>query len=244
MQRLLRACFLITLLVGSQVPAGAADDYAQQRARLLREIEQDVSDTSAYLDKRALDPRVIQALQNVPRHEFVPPAERRRAYENQPLPIGYGQTISQPYIVAIMTELLQLDPDDRVLEIGTGSGYQAAVLAELARHVYSIEIIDGLAEGARAVLDRLGYQRVQTRVGDGYYGWDEQAPFDAIIVTAAADHIPPPLIKQLKPGGRMLIPVGSRFMTQQLVLVEKAGDGTLTTRLLLPVLFVPLTGAH
>jgi protein-L-isoaspartate(D-aspartate) O-methyltransferase len=160
------------------------------------------------------------------------------------LPIGYGQTISQPYIVAIMTELLQLEADDRVLEIGTGSGYQAAVLAELARHVYSIEIIGGLAESARALLDSLGYQRVQTRVGDGYYGWEDQAPFDAIIVTAAADHVPPPLIKQLKPGGRMLIPVGSRFMTQQLVVVEKASDDSITTRLLMPVRFVPLTGEH
>jgi protein-L-isoaspartate(D-aspartate) O-methyltransferase len=159
------------------------------------------------------------------------------------LPIGYGQTISQPYIVAIMTDLLKLEPDDRVLEIGTGSGYQAAVLAELVQQVYSIEIIGDLARRARAVLDRLGYEQVKTRVGDGYYGWQEEAPFDAIMVTAAADHVPPPLIKQLKPGGRMLIPVGSRFMTQQLVLVTKDEDG-ITTRLLLPVRFVPLTGEH
>lgn len=243
MKHLLQICFLIALLFnGRGLAGGAADDYERQRAQLLREIERDVSDTSAYLDTGALAPRVMRALQAVPRHEFVPQAERGHAYENRPLPIGYGQTISQPYIVAIMTELLQLEPNDRVLEIGTGSGYQAAVLAELAQHVYSIEIIDGLAKRARAVLDRLGYQRVQTRVGDGYYGWEDQAPFDAIIVTAAADHVPPPLLRQLKPGGRMLIPVGSRFMTQQLVLVEKAGDDSVATRLLLPVRFVPLTG--
>jgi protein-L-isoaspartate(D-aspartate) O-methyltransferase len=244
MRHLLQSCFLIALFSGGPAPAGAADDYARQRAQLLGEIEQDVRDTSASLDKQALDARVMQAMGKVPRHEFVPHAQRRYSYENRPLPIGYGQTISQPYIVAIMSDLLQLEPDDRVLEIGTGSGYQAAILAELSRHVYSIEIIDGLAERARAVLDALGYQRVHTRVGDGYYGWEDQAPFDAIMVTAAADHVPPPLIKQLKPGGRMLIPVGSRFMTQQLVLVEKASDDTVTTQLLLPVIFVPLTGEH
>jgi protein-L-isoaspartate(D-aspartate) O-methyltransferase len=244
MTHLAQTCFLIVLLIGGQALAGPADDYQRQRAQLLREIEQDVRDTSVYLDKDTLDPRVLQAMQKVPRHEFVPPAERRYAYENRPLPIGYGQTISQPYIVAIMTNLLELEPNDRVLEIGTGSGYQAAILAELAAHVYSIEIIPELAERARAVLDRLGYQQVQTRVGDGYYGWEDQAPFDAIIVTAAAGHVPPPLIRQLKPGGRMLIPVGSRFMTQQLVVVEKASDATITTRLLMPVRFVPLTGEH
>ncbi|MCK5481712.1 MAG: protein-L-isoaspartate O-methyltransferase, partial [Gammaproteobacteria bacterium] len=147
------------------------------------------------------------------------------------------------YIVAIMTDLLKLEPGDRVLEIGTGSGYQAAVLAELVQQVYSIEIIGDLARRARTVLDRLGYEQVKTRVGDGYYGWEEQAPFDAIVVTAAADHVPPPLIKQLKPGGRMMIPVGSRFMTQQLVLITK-GEDAITTQLLLPVRFVPLTGEH
>jgi protein-L-isoaspartate(D-aspartate) O-methyltransferase len=182
-------------------------------------------------------------MERVPRHEFVPESERRYAYENRPLPIGHGQTISQPYIVAIMTDLMKLEPGDRVLEIGTGSGYQAAVLAELVQQVYSIEIISELARSARDVLDRLGYEQVKTRVGDGYYGWQERAPFDAIIVTAAADHVPPPLIKQLKTGGHMLIPVGSRFMTQQLILVTKGDDG-ITTRLLLPVRFVPLTGEH
>jgi protein-L-isoaspartate(D-aspartate) O-methyltransferase len=244
MKNLARYCFLVLLLAGTQVPADTAEQYRAQRAQLMREIADDVRDTSAYLDKDVLDPRVMQAMARVPRHAFVPEAERPYAYANRPLPIGHGQTISQPYIVAIMTDLLRLGPDDRVLEIGTGSGYQAAILGELVKRVYSIEIIPALAERARTVLDELGYKQVRTRVGDGYYGWEEQAPFDAIMVTAAADHVPPPLLKQLKPGGRMLIPVGSRFMTQQLVLVEKDADGTITTRLLLPVRFVPLTGEH
>jgi protein-L-isoaspartate(D-aspartate) O-methyltransferase len=244
MQNLAHICLLIALLSGGQVLAGTADNFARQRAQLMEEIQRDARDASDYLGRRRLDARVIEAMQKVPRHEFVPRDEWRFAYENRPLPIGYGQTISQPYVVALMTDLLRLKPDDRVLEIGTGSGYQAAILAELTAHVYSIEIIRQLAENARTLLDRLGYQRVQTRIGDGYYGWAEQAPFDAIIVTAASDHVPPPLIRQLKPGGRMLIPVGSRFMTQQLVLVEKASDGTVTTRLLLPVRFVPLTREH
>ncbi len=243
MKHPVRTCFLLLVLPGSQVPADTADDYRQQRAQLIRSIEQNVRETSAYLDKNRLDPRVMQAMVRVPRHEFVPASERRYAYENRPLPIGYGQTISQPYIVAIMTDLLNLEPGDRVLEIGTGSGYQAAILAELVQQVYSIEIISDLARRARGVLDRLGYEQIKTRVGDGYHGWQERAPFDAIVVTAAADHVPPPLIKQLKPGGRMLIPVGSRFMTQQLVLITKTDEG-ITTRLLLPVRFVPLTGEH
>jgi protein-L-isoaspartate(D-aspartate) O-methyltransferase len=243
MRHLLQYLFLLFLLSASQLPADTTDEYRQQRAQLIREIEQHVRETSAYLEKDRLDPRVMQAMARIPRHEFVPESAKRYAYENRPLPIGHGQTISQPYIVAIMTDLLELDPDDKVLEIGTGSAYQAAVLAELVPQVYSIEIIGDLARRARDVLDRLGYTQVETRIGDGYYGWQEQAPFDAILVTAAADHIPPPLIKQLKPGGRMLIPVGSRFMTQQLVLVNK-GDEGITTRLVLPVRFVPLTGEH
>lgn len=238
-----RYTFLILVLLGSRTLADAADEYQQQRAQLIGAIEQNVQNTSTYLDKDKLDPRVLQAMSKVLRHEFVPEAEKRYAYENRPLPIGYGQTISQPYIVAIMTDLMKLEPGDRVLEIGTGSGYQAAVLAELVQEVYSIEIIGDLARRARTVLDQQGYEKIKTRVGDGYYGWQEQAPFDAIVVTAAADHVPPPLIKQLKPGGRMLIPVGSRFMTQQLILVTKSGDD-ITTRLLLPVRFVPLTGEH
>lgn len=244
MENLARWCFVLLTLVSGAGQANAADDYVRQRAALVRAIEADVRATADYLERDKLDPRVLRAMQQVPRHEFVPEGERRHAYDNRPLPIGHGQTISQPYIVAIMTDLLNLEPGDRVLEIGTGSGYQAAVLAEMSAAVYSIEIIPELAERARDVLDRLNYRQVTTRVGDGYFGWEQQAPFDAIVVTAAADHVPPPLIKQLKPGGRMLIPVGSRFLTQQLVLVEKSTDGEVTTRLLLPVRFVPLTGEH
>jgi protein-L-isoaspartate(D-aspartate) O-methyltransferase len=165
------------------------------------------------------------------------------AYANRPLPIGHGQTISQPYIVAVMTDLLGVDRDDVVLEVGTGSGYQTAILAQLGQHVYTMEIIQELADEARERLQRLGYTNISTRVGDGYYGWEEHAPFDAIMVTAAASHIPPPLLRQLKPGGHMVIPVGGPFLTQQLLLVSKDTDGQITTRQVLPVAFVPLRRA-
>ena len=221
-----------------------AADYEQARQRLMEEIKDDVRLTSRHLGKQELDERVLEALGTVPRHAFVPPQERPYAYQNRPLPIGYGQTISQPYIVAIMTDLLDPQPDDVVFELGTGSGYQAAVLAELVEQVYTMEIIEPLAERARETLRELGYQNVTVRVGDGYYGWEEHAPFDGIVVTAAGDHIPPPLVQQLKPGGRMVIPVGSRFFTQQLILVEKQEDGTVRSREILPVSFVPLTGGH
>ena len=180
----------------------------------------------------------------VPRHEFVSEDLRDIAYANRPLPIGYGQTISQPFIVALMTDLLRVEPNDRVLEIGTGSGYQAAVLAELAERVYSIEIVPELTQMATERLKRLGYAKVETKTGDGYYGWPEHAPFDAIIVTAAPTQIPPPLVQQLKPGGRMIIPVGSQFLPQFLVLVEKSPQGKVATRQMVPVQFVPLTGTH
>ena len=222
----------------------AADPFASARAELIQIIEKDVRATSRYLGQKTLDPRVLSAMNTVPRHEFVPEKLRSLAYANRPLPIGHGQTISQPYIVAIMTELIRVDSHSRVLEIGTGSGYQAAILAELVNEVYSIEIIKPLAEQATERLDRLGYHNVKTLHGDGYYGWDEYAPFDAIIVTAAASHVPPPLIKQLKVGGRMIIPVGSRFMAQELLLVIKEEDEKITTRQVLPVRFVPLTGKH
>ena len=244
MKYVLLCYLLMSLALSGPAPAGDADQYTQQRMELMRIIEQDVRETSVYLDRETLDPRVMKALAEVPRHQFVPDSQRRYAYQNRPLPIGHGQTISQPYIVAIMTDLLKLTPEDRVLEVGTGSGYQAAVLAELAKQVYSIEIIEPLGKRAGDLLDKLGYDNVETRIGDGYYGWEAHAPFDAIIVTAAADHIPPPLITQLKPGGRMMIPVGSRFMTQQLVVVEKDSNNNVTTRLILPVRFVPLTGVH
>jgi protein-L-isoaspartate(D-aspartate) O-methyltransferase len=196
------------------------------------------------IEQRELDARVAAALANVPRHEFVAADLSKHAYDNRPLPIGFGQTISQPYIVAAMTQLMQLKSGERVLEVGTGSGYQAAVLAELGVRVFTIEIIEALGFTARERLARLGYKGIETRVGDGYYGWPEQAPFDAIIVTAASNHIPPPLLEQLKVGGRMVIPVGNPFSSQQLVVVNKDAQGRITTRRMLPVRFVPLTGAH
>jgi protein-L-isoaspartate(D-aspartate) O-methyltransferase len=191
-----------------------------------------------------IDARVLDIMKKVPRHEFVPTGQARHAYENRPLPIGHGQTISQPYIVAAMTELMNLRPGDVVLEIGTGSGYQAAVLAELAQAVYTIEIVEPLARQATEQLRRLGYTTVQTRTGDGYYGWPEAGPFDAIMVTAAAGHVPPPLLRQLKPGGRMVVPIGAPFTIQQLMLVEKGSDGTMKTSQIMPVRFVPLTGGR
>lgn len=235
---------LIMLCDGLYSSSLLADDYTQARQQLVQEIEDDVRATSLYLDKQALDPRVMKAMGDVLRHEFVPLIDRRFAYFNRPLPIGHGQTISQPYLVAVMTDLLRSAPDHRVLEIGTGSGYQAAILAELVKEVYSIEIIKPLGEQAKQRLARLGYENISTKIGDGYYGWEEKAPFDAIVVTAAASHIPPPLIKQLKVGGRMVIPVGSQFMTQQLLLVTKGKGNKITTRQILPVRFVPLTGKH
>jgi protein-L-isoaspartate(D-aspartate) O-methyltransferase len=235
------------LLLGPVHPAAAVDagdTHADERAALLDEIREDVRRTRHELGIERLDPQVVEALRSVPRHRFVPEAYRDQAYANRPVPIGYGQTISQPYIVAIMTALLRPEPDDRVFELGTGSGYQAAVLAELVGEVYTMEIIEPLGESARERLDALGYTNVRVRVGDGYDGWPEAAPFDAIVVTAAGDHIPPPLVRQLKPGGRMVIPVGSGFLTQQLLLVTKRQDGGIETRELLPVAFVPLTGGH
>lgn len=220
----------------------AADDFQQQREELIEQIRDDVRTSSAVLGKSRLDDNVLKAMETVPRHEFVPDKHRHQSYRNRPLQIGYGQTISQPAIVAMMTDLLQLEPTDKALEIGTGSGYQAAILAELVEQVFSIEIVPELAERAAVDLKRTGYLNVTTREGDGYYGWEEEAPFDAIIVTAASDHIPPPLLKQLKPGGRMVIPVGSRFMVQHLVLVTKGADDNILTEQLLPVRFVPLTG--
>jgi len=187
------------------------------------------------------NPAVIDAMYRVQRHEFVPPEYRDMAHLDRPLPIDAGQTISQPYVVAFMTEALDLQPDDKVLEVGTGSGYQAAVLAAIVAEVYSIEIIDTLAVSARAVLGRLVYP-VTVVSGDGYYGLPDQAPFDAIIVTAAAGHVPPPLVDQLKPGGRMIIPVGPVYSVQVLILLEKALDGSISTQQLLPVRFVPMTG--
>ena len=218
-------------------------DYAAARAAMVEELwlyAQFVDDP----DEARISDAVMASMSTVKRHELVPPSKRRYSYENRPLPIGYGQTISQPYIVALMTELIDVDADDVVLEVGTGSGYQAAILAELVDHVYSIEIIPALAIRAKQDLERLGYKNITTMLGDGYYGWKEHAPFDAIVVTAAASHVPPPLIEQLKPGGRMVIPVGERFMTQTLLLLEKTEKGEVITRQYGAVRFVPLTGEH
>jgi protein-L-isoaspartate(D-aspartate) O-methyltransferase len=241
-----RAAFLIGLLAGLAValPEGRGADYDEARARLMQEIEEDAVATFSWTGRRGFTARTMAAMRRVPRHLFVPRLLRSRAYDNRPLPIGHGQTISQPYIVALMTDILELEDGAQVLEVGTGSGYQAAVLAALGARVHTIEIIEALAAGAKRRLATLGYDKVTVRQGDGYYGWEEAAPFDAIIVTAAASHIPPPLVKQLKPGARMVIPVGARFLTQWLVVVEKDGAGKVTTRQILPVRFVPLTGKH
>ena len=238
------ATVFLVLLFSPLYGAESADDYAHLRANLIKQIENNVYATSSYLNKKNLDNRVMQAMATVPRHKFVLERYIPYAYNNRPLPIGEGQTISQPYIVAIMTDLLKIKPFDVVLEIGTGSGYQAAVLAELAEQVYTIEIIESLQKAAAKRLADLGYSNVTTQLSDGYYGWPEQAPFDAIMVTAAAGQIPPPLIQQLKPGGRMVIPVGGAFMTQFLIFIEKRPDGSLSTRQILPVRFVPFTGDH
>ena len=222
----------------------ADDEFAARRRALVAEVAASARDDAAETGRTSLDPRVMDALGRVPRHRFVPFSEARNAYENRPLPIGYGQTISQPYVVALMTDLVNPKPDHVVLEIGTGSGYQAAILAELVATVCTIEIIEPLAREAAARLAANGYARVRTKVGDGYYGWEECGPFDAIVVTAAANHVPAPLVRQLKPGGRMIVPVGAPFMTQHLLLVEKRANGTIGTRQVLPVAFVPLTGKH
>ncbi len=190
------------------------------------------------------DERVLQSMMSAPRHKFVPDQHINSAYDDTPLTIGYGQTISQPYIVAYMTEVLNLNKASTVLEIGTGSGYQAAILSPIVKKVYTIEIIPELSGTSSDRLKKLGYRNVEVAMGDGYYGWEQHAPFDAIIVTAAAGHIPPPLLAQLKPGGRMVIPVGGSLMVQNLVLVHKDKEGKITTRNLLPVRFVPLTGKH
>jgi len=224
--------------------AQAQDPYARERAALLKEIEAMARDTGAETGRAVFSARVMAAMAKVPRHRFVPASYGALAYANRPLPIGHGQTISQPYIVALMTELLDAKAGDTVLEIGTGSGYQAAVLAELVQQVYSIEIIEPVGKNAAALLRQLGYKNIETKIGDGYIGWPERAPFDAIIVTAAAPHIPPALVAQLKPGGRMVIPVGADGEVQFLHVMVKQVDGSISTRRSLPVRFVPLTRSN
>ncbi len=221
-------------LCALQIPVGGLAQQTATYDRLRADMVRDQLERSGILD-----PTTLRALGTVPRHEFVLPSDRDRAYGDHPLPIGHGQTISQPYVVAYMTEILEPRPGMKVLEVGTGSGYQAAVLAEAGALVFTVEIFEVLASSARDRLDRLGYGEVEVRHGDGFYGWEEHAPFDAIIVTAAAGFIPPPLIDQLKPGGRMIIPVGSIYGIQNLVLIEKDQHGEVTTAALLPVRFVP-----
>lgn len=226
------------------VPCMAEDEFKGPRLRMLDEIAATVTRTRAHTGRQRLDARVLQAMAGVPRHEFVPQELRELAYANRPLPIGHGQTISQPYIVALMTELAELHPEDVVLEIGTGSGYQAAVLAKLVQQVYTMEIIPELGQRAETDLHRLGYANVQVHIGDGYHGWPEHAPYDAILVTAAPDEIPAPLLQQLRPGGRLVVPVGPAGETQWLKLLRKDEHGTVQQEDVLPVGFVPLTGDH
>ncbi len=213
----------------------------ERRTALIDEIERVVRETHSYTGRDSLDPKVLRAIAAVPRHEFVPRELAAHAYENRPLPIGEGQTISQPYIVALMTDLADVDREDVVLEVGTGSGYQAAVLAHLVDRVYTIVFVEALGRNAERVLARLGYDNVSVRIGDGYAGWPDAAPFDAILVTAAPDAVPQPLIDQLRPGGRLVVPVGPQDDVQSLQVIEKNADGTLTTTNVLPVQFVPFT---
>lgn len=235
-------CLCLDLITGGHA-------FGQGNEQQFRRLREDMVRTQIATDRwtgseAVRDPRVLDSLRKTPRHRFVSAELAPYAYDDRPLPVGYGQTISQPYIVARMTELLEPKAEHRVLEIGTGSGYQAAVLSPLVANVYTIEIIEPLGNAARQRLASLGYKNIEVRLGDGYFGWPEKAPFDAIIVTAAANHIPPPLIEQLKVGGRMVIPVGNPFQPQMLVLVTKGSKGPhdLVVRSLMPVAFVPLTG--
>lgn len=220
---------IILFLLSFTAVKGQEEEYARLRERMVvKQIE----------NRGVSNPKVLKAMRKVPRHLFVPSKYIDEAYEDHPVPIGYGQTISQPYIVAYMTEVIDPQPDDKVLEIGTGSGYQAAILAEIVDSVFTIEIVPPLGKRARERLQRLGYGNIEVKIADGYYGWKEHAPFDAIVVTAAAEYIPPPLLQQLKVGGKMVIPVGSPFFTQMLVLVEKK-ENEIVTKNLMPVQFVP-----
>ena len=223
---------LVVATITGAVCSLAADYTARREAMVEATIE----------GRGITDAATLRAMKAVERHEFVTPGMEAQAYADRPLSIGYGQTISQPYIVAAMTEMLQVGEGDVVLEIGAGSGYQAAVLAEIVKHVYTIEIVPQLATLSTERMERLGYDNVTVKEGDGYFGWEDHAPFDGIIVTAAATHIPPPLVEQLKPGARMVIPVGPPMQVQHLMIVEKREDGTVSQRSVMPVRFVPLTG--
>lgn len=240
-KRFAKGVLLASLIV---MDASGQDRHGAERKQMLDEIARTTRETRYETGRAALSERVMTALERVPRHRLVPPGEEPHAYRNRPLAIGHGQTISQPFIVALMTDLLDVKAGDKVLEIGTGSGYQAAVLAELGAQVYTIEIIEPLAKEAAKRLAELGYRNITTRIGDGYRGWPEQAPFDSIMVTAAAAEVPPALAEQLKIGGKMVIPVGASLGVQTLYLLEKQPDGKTTRRQILSVRFVPMTGGQ
>ena len=222
----------------------AEDPHTKERARMVQEIEAEVEHTSRLIGKGSFDTRVMAIMNKVERHKFVPSDKESFAYLNEPLNIGFGQTISQPYIVALMTDFLALRKDDSVLEVGTGCGYQTAILSELAKQVYTVEVIRDLSDQARERLGVIGRENIAFRIADGYHGWSQHAPFDAVMVTAAAETIPKPLVDQLKPGGRMVIPVGTSYSGQTLTLVQKDKAGLVTEKRILPVAFVPLTGKH
>lgn len=225
---------LITICLSAFIGISFTNQYQEQRENMVN---------NQIKARGITDNATLEAMRNVERHRFTPDAQKRVAYSDRPLPIGYGQTISQPYIVAYMTEIVEPKSYYNVLEIGTGSGYQAAILAEIVDEVYTIEIIEELGEGSKSVFNELNYDNVNVKIADGYYGWEEHAPYDAIVVTAAAEHIPPPLVEQLKDGGKMIIPVGSPFRTQQLMLIEKENDD-ISTKNLMPVRFVPFRRAE
>lgn len=241
LNRTLALVLSVSTLIGTATRVIADEEHAGRRARMIQVIEAHARTAGSALGRKHIDRRVLDVMARVPRHLFVPEHLQRSAYDDRPLPIGYGQTISQPFIVALMTDILSIESHHTVLEVGTGSGYQAAVLARMAARVCSIEIIPELGRTAGSRLERLNYGNVRTKTGDGYFGWPECGPFDGIIVTAAAGHVPPPLLQQLKPGGRMVIPVGGAFLLQHLMVVTKLPDGRLQTRQTLPVRFVPLT---
>lgn len=239
--KLVLRAVVMSVLAGAGMAADAAETIDERRERMITEIAQMAHETQGQTGRGVLGVQVMTALRKVDRHRFMPPVQSDQAYENRALPIGHQQTISQPFIVALMTDLLKVGPGDKVLEVGTGSGYQAAVLAEVVRAVYTIEIVEPLARAAARTLLAAGYWNVHPRIGDGYSGWLEEAPFDGIIVTAAAPYVPQALIDQLKAGGRLVIPLGARGGVQVLTVVEKDMQGSVTRRKVLDVRFVPLT---
>jgi len=230
--------WIVSGLLAGVVACGGTGEGSEESTMAARQKMVEIN----IAGRGVVNPRVLDAMMNVPRHMFVPEEYLDRAYADHPLPIGLGQTISQPFIVAAMTELIDPRPDHVVFEVGTGSGYQAAVLAGLVQHVYTVEIVPELGDQSTERLKRLGYSNVTVRVGDGYAGWPEHGPFDGIIVTCGAEEVPPPLIEQLKPGGKMVIPVGSTHMVQELLVIEKDSTGRVSKRSVMPVRFVPMTG--